>query len=119
MVMAMVLNLFGQALLSPKHDGDYSDYDFFFNLLKLNKIKRVVTSNDTLVYMQEGGYSSKNFVRRMAGVKELFKIHRIHTNLFFATYFIINRYLYKIYLKISFSKASVPIIDHLSMILFK
>lgn len=93
-----------------------SDYDFFFRLLA--KCQKVSVLNENLVYMQEGGNSSRGFRQRLKGTKELFNIHRSHTNTLSGIYFVFRRYYLKITLKIRKKDLSgVDIIEDLSAII--
>ena len=97
-----------------------SDYDYFFVLLKKIGSQKVITIDESLTYMQEGGNSSRSIPQRLKGTKELFRIHVSHTNFIMGLFFIIARYWLKISLK--FRKRNFKdthIVGDLSQILLK
>ena len=94
-----------------------SDYDFFFRLFERLKDRRVIALEDVLVYMQEGGNSSRDVKRQLEGVQQLREIHQKHTNFIGGIKFVLLRYMIKIKLKVGFKlQGKAPIIDHLSKI---
>lgn len=97
-----------------------SDYDFFFLLLKQIGRNRVVTVEESLTYMQEGGNSSRSIPQRLKGTKELFRIHVSHTNFIMGMFFVVARYWLKITLKLRKRKfKDTFIVGDLSDILMK
>ncbi len=97
-----------------------SDYDYFFLLLKQIGNDRVITIDESLTYMQEGGNSSRSIPQRLKGTKELFRIHVSHTNVVMGVFFVIARYWLKISLKLRNRKfRDTHIVGDLSDVLLK
>jgi len=72
-----------------------SDYDFFFKLFKSNSVN-VKCINQVMVFMQEGGNSTKGLKQRWKGLKDVSKIHYKNTSSIPLTILaIFNRYFYK------------------------
>ncbi len=95
-----------------------SDYDFFFRIF-LSKNPTVQADPNILVYMEEGGNSTASFTQRLKGLKEVFLIHKKHTNIFQSFFSILVRYISKFFEILNREKAQSMIVDNLTKLILK
>lgn len=93
-----------------------SDYDFFFRVFLSKKINVKIDSK-ILVYMEEGGNSTAGISQRIKGFKDVFNIHKKHTNIMQTFFSIILRYSFKIVEKFNAKKSKSNIINTLSKLI--
>lgn len=97
-----------------------ADYDYFFSIFRQKKPK-VQSESAIMVFMQEGGNSTRGLKQRLKGFKDVYRIHLKHTSSWPLTILaIFNRYFFKIINKIFGAKIrDVSVIDQLTQMIRK
>lgn len=79
-----------------------SDYDFFFKVFLLKEF-RIASFPSVMVFMEEGGNSTRSFSQRLKSLKQNYSIHHSHTgSVFISLVALLRRYFYKAVNRVEF-----------------